>query len=187
MSIQAPKRPDGSNPEALYAQFSHESISHVLRLQRVAGTGMRNTTQGLAVIPDQTSMASGAVVKMYLLRDVKGDYLVAHSWDGDTEGTQDIYIAKEPEHRESVTDETILGVDHTFTYSDGPSEDWDVETAARFNRVRHDNDGSTTEDQRIVPPWKDGLVIHAITARTDATRPTSDDDDTPIKIGLLII
>jgi hypothetical protein len=130
---------------------------------------------------------------MYILRDVKDDYLVCHTWDPSQtdetkrEGTKDIFIAKEKAHRTSREGDTILAVDYTYTYDDGPSEEWTVETDTRFNMVRHSDDDDTTEDQRIVPPWMDGEIFWAIGAKTDITHPKSDEDSTPVKITLLIV
>lgn len=179
--------PDGSDRDATHARWVTEELTARRRPGRVDGVAVSQTSQGDFLIPEIGSAGGQGRVKMYILRDVKDDYLVCHTWDGTNEGTKDIYIAKEKQHRTSRTGDTLLNVDHTYTYSDGPSEDWDIETATRFNKIRHNNDGSTTEDQRIVEPWKDGEVFNAIPAMTDATRPKSDEDSTPVKITLLII
>lgn len=182
MPIPSPVgRPDGSEPQALSSQFSHDAVSHVLRLQRVAGSRVSNTTQGLSIVPEPTAAPSTAS-KRYRLKNVKGDYLVCHSWDGTTEGTRNVFIAKEELHRESLTAETVLGVAHTYTYADGPSEAWAVGTAATYNRTRTDV-GSITEDQRITPPWRENEVFHATQSQTGVT---TDVDDGSRVVTLLI-
>jgi hypothetical protein len=88
-----------------------------------------------------------------------------------------INVAKEWKHRTSIQGETILAVQHTYTYSDGPTEDWEAGTDVRFNRVRTDDDGSDTEEQQITPPWVEGEIIWAIPADTGAVTETSETID----------
>ncbi len=149
---------------------------------RVAGQTMSRTTRGFSIVA--TGGGSGiSPLKQYRIKDVKDDYLVCRSWNSDdeTDGDTDIFIAKEYKHRETLTSETILGVDHDYTYADGPSEDWAVGTDSTYNRTRSDDDGSSTESQRLVPPWVEDEIISAIPAKTGVT--TEDDD----VVSLLIV
>jgi hypothetical protein len=82
---------------------------------------------------------------------------------------RDIYVAKPAELRTSLKGEVILGTAHTFTYSDGPAEDWSVGNDTRFNLVRTDD-----EDERVVKPYVEGELIHAISATTGLFRPKLD-------------
>lgn len=98
-------------------------------------------------------------VQEFKFVSAEDDYIVCHTWDGTTEGTDPINIAKQPELRCSLTSETILGTLHSYTYSADPGGDPD-------NPIRHDDDGVSPEDQRVVPPWAPGQVIYAISAET---------------------
>lgn len=120
--------------------------------------------------------------------NVGGTYFIffGGSWHAMTLGTHKVYVAKEPLHRTSLEGERILGADHAYTYSDGDSESWAAGASGRYNRIRHDDDGDTVEDQRIVPPWRDGEIISAIPATTGSTRPKSDSDTTPLRVALLV-
>jgi hypothetical protein len=77
-----------------------------------------------------------------------------------------VNVAKQPALRTSLLGEKILGVNHTYTYGDGPSETWAVATDTRFNKTRTDDDGTDTEDQRVIRPYVDGEMIFAIRADT---------------------
>jgi hypothetical protein len=100
--------------------------------------------------------------QMFQLVRTENDYLVCCTWDGTTLGTDEVAIAKEYKHRISLTIETILGTDHNYTYTADPGGDPD-------NPIRHDDDGSDIEDQRIVPPWCPGDIIYADPADTGVT------------------
>lgn len=188
-----PLNPDGHDAEAIHAKWVNDEFTLRRKLSQTDGLGISRTTRGDFVNPSELqATAGGARLKLVLLRDVKDDYLVCHSWDGETEGTTNLYVAKQFQHRTSRTTDTILGVNYTFTYSPGPSEAWGVATDTRFNKVRHSNDGSTTEDQRIVPPWMDGEAFWCVRANTNAERGTDpslpiSDTNPAVKIGLLIL
>jgi hypothetical protein len=101
--------------------------------------------------------SGGASVSMFKLQSVQGDYITSHTWDGSTEGGTDIYIAKDPKHRESLTSESIFGTTHDYTYSAGPDS---------LNRYRTDDDGTRTQKELLTPPWVGGEIVYAVSATT---------------------
>ena len=104
---------------------------------------------------------------IFRLKSVQGDYVTAHHFDGTTEGTVDVYIAKPWHWREARTTATKLGVGHKFTYAAGPDG---------LNRQRTDEWPDPTfensADQLIHPPWEEDEVITAICTRTDVELPS---------------
>lgn len=123
---------------------------------------------------DLGSGGGGGASGPYRVKQVMGDYLVCVSWDGTTEGTDDVYIAKEWKHRNSLTGEIILGEDHTYTY------EADVDD---LNVIRHDAvpATSTTTDERIVPPWVLNEEVMAVTAKTGVVT-----EDEGMDVALLV-
>lgn len=92
-------------------------------------------------------------------------------WKDMTWGDDKYFVAKEYLHRTSILRETILGTVYNYTYSGGPSETWATNgsfggTSTRYNKTRTSDDGATTEDQRIVPPWEENEIILAVQAQT---------------------
>jgi hypothetical protein len=92
------------------------------------------------------------------------DYIVCRSWDGTTEGSTDVKIAKPPKLRFSIVTETIDG-----TQIDYSGYDFDAQT-------RLASDGSTDETQVIVPRYLVDDLIFASRANSLAM----DDDENPI-------
>lgn len=110
---------------------------------------------------DVTGTSGAAAARMFKLVSVQGDYLTCHTWDGTTEGSTAIFIAKDPKLRESLGSESIFGVTHMYSYSAGPDGN---------NDLRKDNDGTRYQFELVTPPWlaaggtKD--IIYAIPALT---------------------
>lgn len=133
------------------------------RLVSVVGGKLQQTTAGRVLTID-AGAGGGLKIERLALREVKDDYLVCRSWDGETEGDTDIYVAKSPKLRNSVTEETLDGTDYTYTYS-----------ASFVERVSTNTDDDTTETQKIVPRWIVGDEVFAI--RTPTSIQTEDADD----------
>lgn len=90
-----------------------------------------------------------------------------------------VYVAKEYLHRTSLIGLCIFDNADGFSYVDGPTEAWEAGTSGRYNKIRHNYDGSTTELQRMVPPWTEGEPIYAIQCNnTGVTRPQLNADGT---------
>ena len=118
---------------------------------------------------DLGSGGGGGASGPYRVKDVEDDYLVCRTWDGTSEGTDDVYIAKEYKHRNTLRAETLLGEDHTYTY-EADTEEADPD---QVNVTRHDSVPSATEgdppavtDERLVPPWVIDEEIMAVAGKT---------------------
>ncbi len=86
-------------------------------------------------------------------------------------------MAKQYKHRNSLESEEIYDDTHTYTYAEDTDEpEPEEEDDHRLNVIRTVDDGTDTEDQRIVPPWLRGDIIYAISARTGAVVPAVDLD-----------
>lgn len=126
----------------------------------VSGHRVENTTAGKRIIPSTPRRGSSVSISLFKLKSVEDDYLVCREWDGSSEGTTDVYIAKHPELRCSLAEEEVYGVTHEYSYAlDGEDPD-------DLNVIRTADDGSDTEDQRVVPPWKLDEFIYAIECDT---------------------
>lgn len=108
---------------------------------------------------------------MYRIKSVEDDYLVCRTWNGTSEGGSDVNVAKQYKLRTSISSENIFGTSHTYTYSNYASVT-NVDGSGGSgsgNRVRHDDDGSTTEDQMVIPIWNLNDIIFAAAATTGVT------------------
>ncbi len=122
---------------------------------------------------------------MVMVKEVFDDYLRCHDWNAssETEGTAEIYVAKDTALRNSITTENKTGIDYTYTYAAGDDT---------YNVIRTSDDGDTTEDQVVTPPWRPDEIIHAVKCKTGVWRtedntPQEDitDDMEQMPIGLL--
>ena len=95
------------------------------------------------------SFVSGGVAQ-YRIKSVQGDYCTCRTWDGTTEGSTDVYVAKPYKLRNSITSATIDGVSVSYSYTS---------TVARTATI-----SSTDEDQVIVPRYLSNDLIYAVTS-----------------------
>jgi len=144
---------------ALLRAYANPSIERGERDQVILADG------NVKFVIASNAAGSGAV-SMFKLKDVASDWLICHSWDGTTEGTTSVLVAKDAALRNSLASETILGVAHTYTYSAGPSEAWSAGTDTRYNKTRTDNDGTLSEAQRVIRPYVENEIIFAASAPT---------------------
>lgn len=169
------KRPTGSDPAAKFMQSQWDSMMSN-RIQSTSGARINRTARGFSIIPESGG-GTAVSVRMLKLHQVESDYLVCHSWDGETEGETPIYVAKQYKHRNSLESEDVYGDTHSYTYAEDTDEpEPEEEDDHRLNVIRTVDDGTDTEDQRIVPPWLRGDIIYAISARTGAVVPAEDLD-----------
>jgi hypothetical protein len=102
--------------------------------------------------------------EMYRLKSVQADYLVCRTWDGTTEGDTDVYIAKEPKLRHSITSETIAGTTYYYTYpGTGAGEvDGDGAYLSRY-RLAYSDSGHTSlvETCVVTPEWLPNDILFA--------------------------
>src|SRR5882724_10922148 len=107
--MMAPPRPGGSNSQARWFQWAHDSILS-LRPQDVPGAIVHRTSRGTISIPRAVKNGGGSPISAYRLKEHQDDYLVVVTWNGTTEGEKLIVIGKPPELQFNVTTETIDGI-----------------------------------------------------------------------------
>lgn len=96
-------------------------------------------------------------VVQFRVKSIDNDHLVCRLWDGETQGTADIRVAKPYELR--VTPFNLKTIDG-FSY---------VYPSVSYERTVTDTSDSSTEDQVIVPEYRlpvddyEGCIIYAIT------------------------
>jgi len=178
-----PAIPEGPDFQSVFNRWVRDELVSQGRPQEAFGSLVYRTTRGTGIIPEGKSV-QGFSVNRYRLKNVRGDYLVCRSWNGTDEGTSDVFIAKEELHRESLSAETILGVGHTYVYADGATESWAVGDSGAYNRIRTDDNGDTTESQRITPPWRENEVILAMPCNTGVTT-IEDDGSASVRLHII--
>lgn len=87
------------------------SVSDVTEIKFPAGTV---TNDGGGVV----SISAVAPVQMLRLKSIQADYLTCRTWDGTTEGSTDILVAKSYKLRNSIVSAVIDGVTVTYAYPD---------------------------------------------------------------------
>jgi len=90
-------------------------------------------------------------ISTYKVKSASAEYLTCREWNGVSEGTFDIKIAKPFDARQPAST-TIAGVAYTYTYSAGPDS---------LNDYRDSDDGTTTEQQVVTPYWYPDCLINA--------------------------
>lgn len=97
----------------------------------------------------------GATLSWFRFKDDLGSCLKCVTWDGTTEGSSFVYIAKNTKLRSALGSETKLGVAYTYTYSLGSA---DTHGNHYLVRTISGTDGSAEVDD-IDPPflWDDEI------------------------------
>lgn len=148
----------GNAPWAVFLNRLREfALSLVLR----SGVNyrVRRTANGTFLDIDPQG-GGGAGVAEYRVKQVFGDYLSCVTWDGTTEGTTFISIAKQFLLRESLpTPRTELNIIYNLTYSAGP------DASNRYRKKTRATDG-IVETQLVSPAWAIDDVVYAISTPT---------------------
>lgn len=110
-------------------------------------------------IPLPGSGSSASSVSRYRYKDDLGSCLKCRTWDGTTEGGTDVYIAKKPEIRDTVSSVIQNGTTYDLTYSLGTADTNGNHYVSRTVKVS----GSTVETDYIDPPFLYNDDIYAIT------------------------
>ena len=110
------------------------------RIQRLPAGGI---TLELQNIPGGGSSLS--IQGPYHIKAGYTDYLGCVSWNGTTEGTTTVYIAKPWKLRMSLVAESKYGVHYSYTYSAGP----DINNPQRTETWP----GGNAENELVTPPW----------------------------------
>lgn len=122
----------------------------VMRRTPLASVGIdiKESNAGFNLFTKGKGGGSGRIA-CYRVKSVAANHLVCHTWDGTTEGAENINVAKPHSARQPVS-ESLGGTTYNYTYAAGPDAP---------NSIRTSSDGSTTESQIVTPLWTvDGLI-----------------------------
>lgn len=140
MTSDLPGNLTGNNPLVNWLNRIKAAV-HARTLQEGLGYKIRRSPSGvtLQILPGGGRAAQPASpIQRYLITLRRGDYYHARTWDGDTAGSETIYIAKPAKLRQSINAELIGGNLITYTYNS------DTSRTATF---------STFFENQIVIPW----------------------------------
>jgi hypothetical protein len=167
--LEAPNPPQGSSAQANWLRRIRQ---HSIENRVLSGRGYRTRRTTAGIILDINPGKGGTGLGLFRFKSMQNDYLVCRSWNGTVEGTQDVYIAKPPKLRFSISTETIDGV--VVAYSGyGP-----------LTQTRNASGGGNSESQVIVPRYLVNDLIYAMPAPTLVTFVQG---PKTIKVGLLDI
>jgi hypothetical protein len=115
------------------------------KLARTSGTGVSNFPDALSIISSARRVLApppggGSTISQFRVFSVQEDHLVCRTWDGSTEGVDDINIAKPYLLRRTPFDGQLVN-GKTYTYTS--------------NTERNVDDGANNEDQLIIPRYTD--------------------------------
>jgi hypothetical protein len=129
------------------------------------GYGVRRSTNGFRLALNRGPV--GIEVTTYHLQEVHDEYLLCVTWDGETEGTEQIKIAKPDKLRSSVDEEEIDGITVTYSSYDPTAQTRHASSGAAPN--------TTEEDQVIVPRYLTDDVIFAAPVKSMAVDEDGED------------
>ena len=121
----------------------------------------------------------GGGVGLYLVKEVYSDYYLCHSWDGTTEGTEPVYVAKPWELRHSLTSETVEGDLIDYTY-EARANNIDNTGKQRRAVLHTDTDPSSTQIEIVVPVWQ--VDCRIVAATPDGGTEVFAVDDEPVTL-----
>ncbi len=171
--------PRKENPTGLYAPVwrkINELIDYIREISVVNGRNVRTsrTLNGTLLVGVPESLGAGSTVKQYRLKSIEVDFMTCREWDGATEGTQDVHVARSPELRGSPFD------GNTIAYSsDGDSFSASYVYSSNTKRVK--TISGEAETQVIIPYYKDDFSV-IIGAESENKTGVTDPDGNDIYI-----
>jgi hypothetical protein len=118
------------------------------------GNWVIQIAQDLTKLTQIAGSGGGTTAQQYRLKSVQGDYVTCHTWDGTTEGSTSVFIAKEWWLRTSLTGFTDPnGNVHVFTYPGGTTG---------FGIFRTDTVSGNAQNQVVCPPFTLNELIYAL-------------------------
>jgi len=118
--------------------------------------GRRGTV--LILLPGRKGGSPASPIEQFRYKSMKGDYLVCRTWDGTTEGSSDIYIAKP----ETLRKTGWHGADVTYTI-ESTAQQITVHYNYVSNSYRVATSAGISEHQEIVPRYRaDSSIIYAV-------------------------
>lgn len=127
------------------------------QLQPAPGYRIRRTPGGTFLGLDP-SAGGGGSFSLHRFKSIQAEYLVCRTWDGTTEGTEDVNIAKPYLLRQSITSRTMHGTPITYTYPGGAT-----------SQTRQATGSGRTETGFITEAYVVNDIIWAVRATTLVT------------------
>lgn len=159
-----PLKPTGLDNEANFMGKLHE--------KNYGEAAQLRTSQDISVIKSASGIflrlrrrISGGSTRQgpFQIDSVQDDYLTCYPFDNvnlvRTSATP-VYIAKEELHQTDITQETIFGIVHNYTYTPGLTPPGGLAPADVNNVFR--TDSVTGEFQLLTPPWQCGAATGEI-------------------------
>lgn len=147
-----PKTPSGSDEEARFMQWAKHFIATRLKFRNSDTVRWSITSAGIFAHAAPARGGSVGGLSTYRVKSRTGEYLVCRTWDGTTEGSTDVKVAKSFSCRRPTT-ETLGGVVITYAYTNGSDSLNDSRTATGTG---------VSETQMVVPYWTvDGVIAVA--------------------------
>lgn len=170
--MQPPDEPRGSG---YLENWARKLLAFVRSCQVVEGIGYRinrsHRGTSLEILPGK---GGGSTLKHYRVKSIEGDFLTCRTWDGTTEGTEDIYIARDPELRRSLFEGQSIAYS-----SDGDS--FTATYTYSSNTKRTKTVGATAETQVIIPYYKTDFTVILAAESANGTGVT-DPNEEPIRL-----
>lgn len=156
--------------------------------REIAVTSVRNiqktrTLNGTLLVSEAIAQDTGAKIQQLLLKSIENDFYTCRSWDGETEGDTDIFVARPFGHRYT----NFHGQSIAWS-SDGDSFTATYDYISATKRTKTIN--GTAETQVLIPYFKSDFdLIYAITVKEPITIRSGtgytrllDPNDRPIKL-----
>lgn len=162
--------PDELRDSSRPSNWLNKLLAFARSCQIVEGIGYRinrsHRGTSLEILPGK---GGGSTIKQYRLKSIEGDFLTCRTWDGTTEGTEDIYIARDPELRRTPFEGQSIAYN-----SDGDS--FTATYAYSSNTKRTKTVSGVAEVQVIVPYYKTDFTVILAAASANKTGVTDPDD-----------
>jgi hypothetical protein len=149
--VNTPRRPEGRGNETTFAQWVWDRLAKELRFADSPTIKWSRTTNGLSANAKGQSGGSG-ILQTYRVKSRLEDVLVCRTYDGTTEGDEDVFVAVNRNCRYVNTLDGEILFDGTHYYTAGTALD-------AFNLVRIDTLGADAEEQVVSPLYYEDCEI----------------------------
>lgn len=155
---QTPRKQSESGLFADVWKEYNRLLDYIKEISPKSGFGIRTnrTMNGTVVAISSKNIAAGSFLNQYRLKEVLNDYLRCRSWNGTSEGSTDVYIAKSFRLRRTPFDNLTISFD-----SDGESYSASYVYSSATKRTV--TISGTAEVQIVIPRFKvDFDLIYAM-------------------------
>lgn len=163
--VKRPAPPTGNDPQAVWMRSLLAFLDTLTLRGIIGGRKINHPEGGFSLVIDPATIGAGGGLSTYRVKSRTGEYLVCRTWDGTTEGSTDVKVAKSFSCRRPTT-ETLGGVAITYAYTNGSDSLNDSRTATGTG---------VSETQMVVPYWTvDGVIAVATIAYSGVTADGAD-------------